>query len=141
MRPAAVTLVVVILVAGGLAAVAFGRADTAPRAERATAAVTYAMAPTRRCLVKLGAVVGRVRASDARLRALRDLAQRNSFQAMLGGRTVAMAFGRDVAAAQLLVELLTVPRDPYRLTRRANVVFLYRPRSRQAFSRAASCLR
>src|SRR5947209_19794784 len=110
----------------------------------ATTAATppnYSLTLTSRCLVQHGAKVGRVRPLDTRLRALRDLAQRNSIQADFKTGRVGLAFSKSEADAKLLVELLTVPNDPYVLVRRANVVLIYKRAQKRAFTTAVSCLR
>jgi hypothetical protein len=104
-------------------------------------ATSYSLSATSRCLLRQGATVGRIVPLDRRLRALRDLAQRNSIQAVFGKARVGIAFARSQSQAKLLVELLTVPKDPYLLVRRANVVFLYKLAQKRAFTAAVSCLR
>ena len=101
----------------------------------------YSLAGTSRCLVRHKAKVGAVVPSDRRLRALRDLAQRNSIQAVFDTGRVGLAFSRSESQAKLLVELLTVPKDPYVLVRRANVVLMYKPAQKRAFTTTVACLR
>lgn len=104
------------------------------------AAVPFARGPTLACLRRSGASVTGLTASDPDLRALRDLAQRASFSIRAGGRHVALAFGRDVAGAELLEELLAVPDSRYAVGRRGNVVVLY-PRGDRATLRVlADCV-
>jgi hypothetical protein len=86
-------------------------------------------------------VVGPVRPSDTRLRALRDLAQKTSVQARVGRDVVGLAFTRTASEAQFLAELLEVQKDPYRLSRRRNVVLLYRPAPSGARTAVGACLR
>jgi hypothetical protein len=104
------------------------------------AAVPFEQRQTLACLRGTGASVDRLAPSDQELRALRDLAQRKSFRIRASGRRVALAFGRDVAAAQLLEELLAVPRSSYTIVRRGNVVVLYRRGEPPALSSVARCL-
>jgi hypothetical protein len=101
----------------------------------------YSLGATTRCLEARGAVVEAIRPRDSRLRALRDLAQRTSQEARIGSKVVGLAFLPTAERAQLLVELLTVPRDPYRVERRTNVVLLARPRDRGAAAIVVGCLR
>jgi hypothetical protein len=43
--------------------------------------------------------------------------------------------------AKVLADLLTVPRDPFRVVVRRNAILMYRPADRAAFTLAAGCLR
>jgi hypothetical protein len=124
-----------------VAALAAGCGGTSGASTKTAAAPIYSLGPTKTCLVKRGAKVGRVKPLDTRLRAFRDLAQRNSIQADFKTGRVGIAFVKSEADASLLVELLTVPRDPYKLVRRSNAVLLYKPAHKRAFTAAAACLR
>lgn len=113
---------------------------TGPVTETTTAAVPerpYALAPTRSCLLAAGAAVSPVRATDPRLRALGDLAQRTSLEVRLDGRTLGVAFGDAV----LLESLLRVPDDPYTLEVRRNALLMYRRDAREAAGILRGCLR
>jgi hypothetical protein len=92
------------------------------------------------CLRRAGATVARLEPANSELRAVRDLAQRTSFQVQVDGELVALVFGRDVAAAVLLEELVAVPDSAYATTRRGNVVVLYRRDEPSALRRVAVCL-
>lgn len=109
-----------------------------PAATRAEAASPrYQLPATRRCLVGRGAAVSTSRPSDTRLRALRDLAQHTSVVVRLDGRSVGLALGD----TELLVDLLRVPNDPYRVDVRGNAVVMYRPVARPQADVVRSCLR
>jgi hypothetical protein len=131
------------LVAGAAAAAVLGATAGAATATTDAATATYSLRATSRCLAAHGAIVGRVRPLDSRLRSLRDLAQRTSIQAEYKTGRVGLAFGTSESGAKLLVELLTVPKDPLRyvLVRRANVVLMYRTKHKAAFRSAQACLR
>jgi hypothetical protein len=101
----------------------------------------YALTPTSRCLKGRGAKVGAVQPRNERLRAFRDFVQRKSFQAAVRGQVVALAFLDDPGRARIIADLLKVPNDPYRLVRKGNVVLMYRPSAKAAFTTAVSCLR
>ena len=100
----------------------------------------YLLATTSACLKRHGATVGRVRPRDSQLKQLHDLAQRNSIEADYESGRVGLAFSKTVDDAKLLVELLTIPKDPYRLVRRGNVVLLYKPAHRRAYAAVLVCL-
>jgi hypothetical protein len=116
-------------------------AGTAAPSRSAAMAPLFRRSAVTACLRRGGVTVGPVRPANSRFRALRDLAQRTSLEARLRGDAVALAFGQTEADAELLVELLRVPRDPYRLVRRRNVVFLQRPGTGPARTAVAGCLR
>ena len=99
------------------------------------------MTATTRCLVRKGAKVSPVPRTNARLRALHDLAQRNSIQAKIASHAVGVAFTKSVSAAGLLAELLAVPKDPYHVVLRRNALLMFRPADRPAFDAAVACLR
>jgi hypothetical protein len=101
---------------------------------------SYGKARTVSCLRGKGAVVTPVTPANRRLRALRDLAQKTSWQAKLGADIVGVAISRSADDAGLLVELLRVPRDPYRIERRNNVVLLYSPASSPLAQVVRGCL-
>ncbi|MBA2643093.1 MAG: hypothetical protein H0U82_09225 [Actinobacteria bacterium] len=101
----------------------------------------YSLAATSRCLRTKDATIGPLRPRDARLRAMRDLAQRTSREVRLQGDIVGIAFQRDEAAASLLIELLRIPSDPYRLVQAGNVVVMSRRADRAAHSVVVNCLR
>jgi hypothetical protein len=126
-----------------LTACAFVLARSAPTALSAApsgAKAPYLRTATTACLIRRGAVVGRVRPTNARLRALRDLAQKNSMQVRFRGATVGIAFGRSTNDAGLLFELLQVPKDPLRLEQLRNAVLLSPKRSTAARSAVLRCL-
>ena len=122
---------------------ACGEDGDAPVAQSVVAptASPYSRSKTVACLTTRGATVQKIRPTDPRLRAIRDVAQRQSVEIRLKDARLAVAFGRNIAEAQLLVELLTVPSDPYRIQRRGNVVILYRARDSRTFAIVARCLR
>jgi pyruvate/2-oxoglutarate dehydrogenase complex dihydrolipoamide acyltransferase (E2) component len=109
-----------------------GPATTAPTAPR-----SYALAPTRRCLLDAGFAVSKVRSTDPRLRALGDLAQRTSLELSRDGQTMGLAF----TDTQLLMSLLQVPNDPYLLEARRNALLMYRPAGRAQAKVVFGCLR
>lgn len=125
------------LVAGALLAVALSTASRLP----AASAPLYTLAATKRCLVAQGARVTSVRATDVRLKALRDVAQRNSIQVTSSKGTVGIAISRSPSDAALLAEVLQVPRDPYHVVLRRNALLMFRSASKRAFDAAAGCLR
>jgi hypothetical protein len=108
----------------------------------ATAASTpYARQPTVACLERHGGVVSHVRATNRRVRALRDLAQKTSFQVRLGNAVVAIAITRSQSDASFLFELLQVPKDPLVLGRQRNAVLLSPHRPASARRIVLGCLR
>jgi hypothetical protein len=120
-----------LLVMPAAATHAAGTPSTPPFAQQATVA----------CLKSHGAVVSRIRVTNRRLRALRDLAQKTSIQARVKGAVVGLAITRSAAEASFLYELLQVPRDPLRLERVRNVVLLSPKRPVAARLVVISCLR
>jgi len=134
------TVLIGVLVAVG----ALGAAPTVGEVARAASRVSsapYSLAASTRCLRANGATVARVQPRNARLRALRDLAQRTSREVRVGSRIVGIAFVERSSDAELLIDLLRVPSDPYRLQRRQNVIMMARPRDRRAAALVTSCLR
>lgn len=118
------------------------RTPTEPQAAAAStesrrASAGYALEATRKCLEQRGLAVSPIRPTDARLRALRDLAQHTSLQVRLRGKTVGLALGD----ARLLAELLRVPDDPYLVDVRRNAVLMYRPSARAEARVVQTCLR
>ena len=113
------------------------RGDTV-QADPASAPITRSAAEA--CLEAAGATLGELRASDARLRSLRDLAQGRSIEVRAEIGVVYLAFARDVARAELLAELLEVPGGPYKVQRTANVVVLYRPEASELLGTVSGCL-
>ena len=112
--------------------------STDPGRTVTTLETSYSPLRTRRCLEALGLVTRPVPRTDSRLRALADLAQRNSFAVVGGAGNVAgVAFGD----AALLADLLEVPNDPYRIETRGNALLMYRPAARPLASRVRGCLR
>jgi hypothetical protein len=122
---------------GGSNAEASTAVATTPTRTSAAPARPYALAPTRKCLVAAGFRVGPVGRPNPRLQALGDLAQRASLAARSGGKVVGLALGD----AQLLAELLAVPRDPYTIETRRNAVLLYLPSARRQAAAVRACLR
>jgi hypothetical protein len=114
-----------------------------PESGRAAAAASpnFTMSATSRCLARKGAKITPVPRTNPRLRALHDLAQRNSIQVRIAGRAVGVAFSKSESAARLLAELLQVPRDPYHVVLRRNALLMFRTVDRTAFTAAAACLR
>ena len=106
-----------------------------------TVRVLFALEPTRACLESRGIGTSEVRPADERFQALRDLAQRNSIEATVGDEKVGMAFAASDSDSQLLVDLLTVPGDSYRIVTNRNVVLVYRARAEAAFRASLDCLR
>jgi hypothetical protein len=121
----------------GSSAEASTAASTTPARTSATPTRRYALAPTRKCLVAAGFRVGSAGKPNPRLQALGDLAQRTSVAARSGGKVVGLALGD----AQLLAELLAVPRDPYTIETRGNAVLLYLPSARRQAAAVRACLR
>ena len=105
-----------------------------------TVAAAYRLSRTVACLKQRGIAVAPIARIDRRLRAIRDLAQRTSRQARSGRQVVAMAFGRTANDAVLLVDVLRVPNDPYRLERLRNVVLLYLPKAARLRTAVRTCL-
>ena len=104
------------------------------------AAVPFSRSETLACLRSEGATVDALRPSDQQRRALRDLAQGRAMEVHLDGAIIPVAFAHDVAAAELLVELLTVPDSAYEIVRRGNVVVL-QPSEHSALNNSlARCL-
>lgn len=101
----------------------------------------YSLVATSGCLRAKAATIGRLRPRDGRLRAMRDLAQRTSHEVRVRGTVVGVAFQRDEADARLLIELLIVPSDPYRLVQAGNVVIMSRKTDRTAHAVVMGCLR
>ena len=116
---AALALTVGVLVMGASGCTG----DDEPSEDPASA--PFSQETTLACLRNEGATIAGLRPSDQQRRALRDLAQGRTVEVRLGGTDIALAFAPDVAAADLLVELLTVPGNPYAINRRGNVVVLY----------------
>lgn len=131
----AVTALLALGVAGGSAETAAG-SPAGP-----AAAARYSLSATTRCLEARGASVKPVRPLDSQLRQLRDLAQRTSREARLGRQSVGLAFTQSEANAELLVELLAVPNNAYRVVQRRNVVLMYKLGSRAALADTVECLR
>lgn len=109
---------------------------------RPAAASPYSRLPTIACLKRRGATVADIGTNDPGLRGLRDLAQRRSVVVRFRDNArVGVAFLPNVAGAELLVELLTVPRAQYAVTSRGNVVIQYRNRDADALSSVVGCLK
>jgi hypothetical protein len=123
--------VAILLPATATAARRDGRASGAP----------LSLTRTVTCLRHRGAVVGRVKPGNRRLRALRDLAQKTSVQVTLRRVVVGVAFTRSTSDATLLFELLRVPNDPLRLEQRRNVVLVSPKTASAARSAVLNCLR
>lgn len=83
------------------------------------------------CLKRKGARVTPIAPGNPRLQALHDLAQKTSVQIRIRKALVGMAFEKTISGATLLVDLLQLPKDPYRLDRRATIVIVS-PRSAPA---------
>jgi hypothetical protein len=108
----------------------------------ASAAETpYSLRATVACLHQRGGVVGPVRPTNRRLRALRDLAQKASVQVQMHGAVIGVAFRASAADASFLHEILQVPNDPLRLEQRRNVVLLAPKNAPAARSAVIGCLR
>lgn len=129
-----VTLTAIVLLTASCGA---GSSSTTP----AGSPSAYRLGPTIKCLRMRGAVVSRVRPRDSRLRAFRDLAQRNSIQARNRGGTVALAFFKTAADTEILTELLRIPSDTYRTITRRNVVLFAQRATRAPLANALDCLR
>lgn len=100
----------------------------------------YELAATRRCLTGTGAVVRRLDADAGRLRALRDLAQKTSYEVRVDGTRIGLVIAASVADARLLEMLLRAPGDTYRLERRRNAVLMYRNADRRRVAIVRGCL-
>jgi hypothetical protein len=85
--------------------------------------------------------VGAVRPTNRRLKALHDLAQKTSREARYRGAVVGFAFERSLSGADLLYELLQVPKDPLRLEQRRNVVLLSPKKPSRLRTIVLGCLR
>lgn len=99
------------------------------------------VAAVSRCLRAHGAALAQVPRSNASLRTLHDLAQRRSFVARIGRSSVGIAVLPSAANAQLLAELLVIPRSGYTTSRRQNVILLSRRTDRAAARVATRCTR
>ena len=117
-----------------------GGSPTTETAER-PAAAPYSRSKTLSCLRSEGATVDALRPANQQLRALRDLAQGRSFEVHVERSIFAIAFARDVAAAQLLVELVSVPGGSYDAVRSGNVVVLHQSEGSALNAALARCLR
>lgn len=135
---AAAASALVVCTALPLSASAGSAGTTSVRETAATG--LYRKAPTVACVRRARADVTAIAPADKRLRALRDLAQKTSWQAKRGADVVGVSINRTSNDAQLLIELLRVPRDRYRLERKANAVLLYVPSSRALASAVRACL-
>lgn len=93
------------------------------------------------CLQTDGVLIGDVQPRDARLQAFHDLAQKTSFEARLGQRSVAVAVAATAGDAQLLAELLQVPDDPYRVVVNGNVVIMYQADAEDTYRSVVRCVR
>ena len=131
---------VVLVGCGAFASVSFADSSQAIAARVTEAQRIYHRAPTVSCLKEKRVVVTTVVPADRRLRALRDLAQKTSWQAKLGSRVVGVSINRTAADAELLLELLRVPNDAYRHERSANAVLLYRPSAAPLARTIRACL-
>ena len=127
------------LVVATAAAVAAGCGASSSR--EATASAHYTLGATKRCLVAHGATVAPVRPVDSRLRQLHDLAQKNSIQAVSKVGRAGLAFTKSDSDAKLLVELLVVPKDTYRVVAKANAVLMVKKTQPKAYTLAVGCLR
>jgi hypothetical protein len=105
------------------------------------AAAPFKQAVMLACLRRAGRSVAPVRASDPQLRVLRDVAKQASFQVRFRRHVIVLAFGKSVADAELLEELLMMPQSRYTIVRRGNVVVLYRRGQSAALTSLAGCLR
>jgi len=135
------TLAVVACLAGCGSNSTAEASTSGPRAVAGTSTAapdrSYALAPTRRCLLGKKLSVGPIGKPNERLQALGDLAQRTSLAVRSGGQIVGLAFGD----AHLLAELLAVPNDRYTLEIRRNAVLLYLPSARRQAALVRACLR
>ena len=104
-------------------------------------APTYALGATARCLRSDGLRVSKIDASNRRLKALGDLAQRTSIEAHAARGVVGLAFAKSRGDAELLAELLRQPDHTYRILLRRNVVLLARRTDGAAVARVVRCLR
>lgn len=138
MRRAALLLIALVALVAGCQAE--DEKETSPQASSDPAAAPFELGQTLACLRRSGASVRRLEPADPELRALRDLAQRTSFRVRANGQEVGVAFGRDVASAQLLEELLTLPGSSYAVVRRGNVVVLYSRSESAALNVLADCV-
>ena len=137
--PVAIAAATVVLAAGCGSDAAV--APTARASEEDPAAAPYQRSITVACLVKRGASVRQIRPTNTAFQALQDVARGQAREVLVKNRRVALAFARNIAGAELLVELLTVPTDSYRVERRGNVVLLYRARDARTLAIVVRCLR
>ena len=112
-----------------------GRNDTA-----SATAPPFSLQSTTRCLLRRGMTIDRKPPTDPRLRAVRDLAQRNSVVVRSKGQAVGVAVTRGTPEAALLRELLSAP-GQHRVTLRRNAVLVFRPASEATFHIVEACLR
>ena len=140
-RHLATAFATVIVAGAGAGVAAHTAVSSATRSGSADAAPVYRKAPTVSCLRQKGIVVAAIKPVDRRLRALRDLAQKTSWQAKKGSRVVGASINRSVDDARFLLDLLRVPNDRYRLDSRGNAVLLYLPAASSLATVVRGCLR
>lgn len=133
------------MVAAGILAIGTGGCGDNDSSLPATATESPAAAPfprgkTLSCFRSRGATVEALRPADPQLRALRDLARGRAFDVRMERTMFAIAFTRDVAAADLLVELVTAPGGAYEPVSRGNVVLLHRSNGSGMDAALARCL-
>jgi hypothetical protein len=100
----------------------------------------YLLRPTLQCLERRGATIDRGTPRDARLRALRDLAQRTSVLVRADRQVIGLAVARTASDAALLVSLLRAP-GQHRLIQRRNAVLVFEPAARRTYELSRGCLR
>lgn len=135
-----------VATAAALFAIVAGGVGLTPRTAASSvggsgASQVYRKAPTVACLRQEGVAIAPIKPIDRRLRALRDLAQKTSWQARKGSAVVGASLSRNADDAQFLLELLRVPRDRYRLVARGNAVLLYLPAASGLAAVVRGCLR
>jgi hypothetical protein len=127
--------------AAACAALASVALATAAGAHASGPSTPYARAASTRCLNAHGAKTSKIRRLDASRRSLADLAQHTSLEIRRTQASVLLAFTPGPSEAKLLVELLTMPSNPYRLQVRRNVLLMFRPQDRKLADLVTACLR
>ncbi len=136
-----IPLIILLTACGGESPEAGRHTPESRRNDTASAAAPpYSLQSTTRCLQRRGMTIDRKPPTDPRLRALRDLAQRNSLVVRSNGQAVGIAVTRGAPEAALLRELLRAP-GQHEVTLRRNAVFVFRPAAEATFDIAEACLR
>jgi hypothetical protein len=126
-------------VCAALATVALGAAAGVGQASATE--TPYSRAPSTRCLRSHGVESSKIRPIDASRSSLADLAQHTSLEVRTSRASVLLAFTPSPSQADLLVELLTMPSNRYKLQVRRNVLLMFRAQDRKLADLVTACLR